>query len=135
MGLVADGLDAAVHPGPVGGVGNHLHGIGIGEVDRGRAVSLGQREPVRFLVPDEDLGGTAKRGAVRGHQPDRPGAEDGHRVPGPDVSQLGAVVAGGKDVRQHGEVVLVLGALGQQRNLVAAWRPPPPRFPAAGLPW
>jgi hypothetical protein len=113
VGLVADRLNPAVHAGPVGGVGDHLHRVGFGEVDRGRSVPLGQREPVRSLVHHEDLRGAAEDGAVRGHQPDRPGAEDRHGVPGADAGELGAVVAGGEDVGQHGEVVLVLGAGGQ----------------------
>jgi hypothetical protein len=110
VGLVPDGLHTAVDTESIGGVHDHLSGVDVGEVDSGGAEFLGQREPVGLKVDDEGLGCAADVGAVRGHQPDGAGAEDRDGSAGVHTGEFGAVVTGGKDVGQHGEVVLVLGA-------------------------
>ncbi len=83
--LEADRFDAAVDPESVGAVHYGLGWVDLGEVDRDGAELLGQREPVGFLVDDEHLSRAAEHGAVRGHQADRAGAEDGDRLAGGDV--------------------------------------------------
>lgn len=54
---------------------------------------------------------------MRGEQPDRAGAEDGHGVARAHPGQAGAVIAGRKDVRQHGEVTLEVVSLRQPKQV------------------
>jgi hypothetical protein len=81
---------------------------GVAPIFSARASLLGQGQPVGLEVDHERLGRPADVGADRGHQPDRPSAENRHRASRLDAGQLGAVVAGREDVRQQREVLLML---------------------------
>ncbi|SFI70060.1 hypothetical protein SAMN05421835_101498 [Amycolatopsis sacchari] len=117
MCLVAHGFDAAVGALPAGRVEDLLGRVGLGEVDRLRADLLGEREPSGFLIHHENLGGAPDDRAVRGHQPDGPRAEHHHRLAGTQPGEFGAVPAGGEDVGEHGEVVLVVVARRQPEQV------------------
>ena len=62
------------------------------------------------MINDVDLGRTPDHAAIGCHEADRPGPEHGYALSGTDIGQLGAVVASGEDVREHGEVRLPFGA-------------------------
>ena len=124
MGLEADALHPGVDAEPVGAVHDGGGRVDLGEVDGGGPDLAGKGETVGLLVDDEDLGGAAQDGAVGRHQPDRAGAEDRHALAGGDHGQLGAVVAGREDVRQHGEVRLVVVALGELEQVEIGPRDP-----------
>jgi len=117
VGLVAHGLHAAVDAVAVGRVHDLLDRVALREVDRCRAVRLGQLETVGDLVHDEHLGGAEQEGAVRRHQSDRAGAVHGNAVPYADLCEHGSVEAGREDVGEHREVGLVLGALRQVQQV------------------
>ena len=120
--LVADGVDAGVGP-TVGRVEDERGSVDLGEVHRdGTGVFLGQPQAFLDLVHDVDLRGPAEAGGVGRHLPDRAGAVHRDGVAGADVGQLGCVVAGGEDVGEHREVVLVLLHLGQAQGVeVGEW--------------
>ena len=130
VGLVADGLDS-----PVDALAARWRRMiaSTGSppaMSTGSApISVGEGEAVGLLVDDEDARRAPDEGAVGRHEPDRAGAEDGDPVAGADARQLGAVVAGGEDVREHGEVELVLVA-GRQPGSSSRRRAPAGTRPA-----
>ena len=87
-----------------------LDRIAVLEVDRRRAELARLIEPLRDAIDDVHLGGASQQRAVGGEQPDRPGAEHGHRAARLDQRQLGRVPAGDERIRQQQEVVLALVA-------------------------
>jgi hypothetical protein len=114
--MVRPGLYALVGALAPGRVQHLLHGVTGRVVDRGRAQLLGQPQPVGLPVDHEHLVGPAQLRRQRGHQPDRPGAPDDHGIAGADLGQLGAVVAGGQDVRQHHVVGFLLPGVVRQHQ-------------------
>jgi len=117
VGLVPDTLDATVDAKALGGLHHGLGRVGLREVDGDGTDLRGQGQAGGLLVDHEDPGRAAEHGAVGGHQADRAGAEDGDGLARRHHGQLSAVVARGKDVAEHGEVGLVVIALGQVQQV------------------
>src|SRR5690606_29932736 len=96
-----------------------LQGGVLGDVDGLAAERAGLFEALPVEVPDDHDRGAEQLRGVGGGEPDRPRARDVHRRPGGDARGVGAVVAGGEDVRQHGQVEDLLHGLVAVRELQA----------------
>src|SRR5699024_6769056 len=132
-GLVADGVDAAIGSVVPERLGDLLGGVAVVEVDRLGTDVPGDVQAMADVVDDEHATGPAQQRGVGGHLPDGAGTVDGDGVTRLHARQLHAVIPGGEDVGQQGEVGLVLRA-GRQGHAVVVGEGHPQVFGlAAGV--
>src|ERR1039457_6188323 len=112
LGLEADAVDRGVNFGLAQDLGD-LVGAGrvLAQVDGLAAETAGLGQPLRVHVTDDDDGRTEDLRGVRGRQPHGASAGDVHRGAGGDAGGVRAVITGGEDVREHGEIADLLHGL------------------------
>ena len=109
--LESDGVNGAVHLGHAEKVLNLILGLTLRDVDGLTAERACMGQPFRHQIADDDHGGAEQLRRMGCRQTDRPGP--GH-VDGRARTHAGrdaSVVAGRKDVREHGEVEDLLHGL------------------------
>src|SRR5918998_889578 len=117
-GLEAHRVHRGVHLGYAEDAGDLLlYGRPLAHVDRLATEGPRLRQPVLVQVAHDNDGRAKQVGRVGGGEPDGAGAGDVDRGAGRNLGGVGAVVAGGEDVRQHGEVQDLLQRLVPIREL------------------